>query len=684
MKLRTSTALLAGLAGVSVWLGWADPWEASQDRAVLVSNRSAARRLFPGLGERSAANASFEFQSVNGERVRILPSPDGRHIVMRGETLLGPVDPDALGGIWSSLRMATTLRAVAPGSDIGDERGGIIRILMADQTLELALGREAPDGSGLYGVLRHEGDAAWVVEEELAWLVTQDAESWLSRRLSELDVDEIRGLAWGDALALERQDDELWRVARGDDPALLSSQAVDLRLDRLLHAELEPLIPRDALANPDAAARPWLFVNLNDGQTRTWVLGGECPGHPGRRVVDRGPGMLGCVDGKLVAPWNEGQVLAKQLLEGRLSPIAYGHVLNIELRGDARRMLRRRTGGWLLDDEERTHEVPDDEVYRWYQALSEAQFDIRAEALATDAYQPTWELFIASSAEHSLELRCGPVLVAGLSGKWACARGKAAPRLLAGELPRFDFDAASLADRRVMRFALADVRSLELGGSEALRQSIRQDLGVWRLDAPDHPEGDAALDQVRVENILGTLSSLRAEEWVGELRSEATREWRVHVSPGAGGDNELRIALQEGCLAQVEGGRAFRLNARSCEVLEGDMLFDDPLRHWLAVATSAQVRAAGEGSSLLFRRHGDGWRAADGSALSATWAERFVAWSELRTQGLRQGSTPSAAAFEVDFQLTEAAPVRLSVGEGWAALEGLGWWYALAPVVSGE
>jgi hypothetical protein len=342
-------------------------------------------------------------------------------------------------------------------------------------------------------------------------------------------------------------------------------------------------------------------------------------------------------------------------------------------------MLRRRTGGWLLDEEERTYEVPDDEVYRWYQTVSEAQFDLRADPLPADGFEAAWTLLVATSPEDRLELSCGEVKLGPREGRWACARDRAQPRLLLGEVPAFSFDSDTLADRRVLRFAVADVRSLELMGGRAVRQALRQDLGVWRLDAPEHPDGDGALDQVRIENILGSLSSLRADEWLEGVTMPLQREWRVQVAPGgsAGQGAERVLRIHEGCEATVEGLRAFRLGPRACEILGGDLFFDDPLRHWLRASTTLQVRDVAQDQGLLLRRSPDGWRAGDGSALGPVWAGRMQRWMELRSAGLRAGAPPGPPIFEFDLQRTEAAPVRLSLGEGWLGIDGSAWWYEL-------
>ena len=70
--------------------------------------------------------------------------------------------------------------------------------MFADQ-----LGGTTGDGAGLYGVLAHEGEAAWVVEPELGEVLDQGREAWLLRRLLPLEPADAMALLW-DGVELQR------------------------------------------------------------------------------------------------------------------------------------------------------------------------------------------------------------------------------------------------------------------------------------------------------------------------------------------------------------------------------------------------------------------------------------------------------------------------------------------------
>ncbi len=676
--------LLSGLAVVvSGVLAWADPFDRAESGAVMVSNRSAARRLFPGLGELSPGGANFEFQTPEGARIRLQPSPDGGHVVLEGERLLGPADPEAVDGIWASLRMATTLRAVSPGSDIGKGQGGVVRVGLGDQTLVLSLGRSAPDKSGLYGVLEHEGDEAWVVEEELAWLVSQPAEAWLSHRLAEVEVEALRGLTWGESLAIRLGDDGLWR-SEGEPVTLLGTQAVELRLDRLFNSRLEPMVDREEV---EFSARPWLLVNLAGGSARTFALGGACPEHPDRVLVDRGPGMLGCIEVELVEPWKIEDPGAP-LVESKFLPLRFAELLAVHLEQPERRTLRRRTGGWLLDEEGRTVEVIDDEAFRWFSTLSAARVDLEAGTRPRadlSALQGRVSLSFETGPERRLRFECGRDAKRRL---W-CARDSGLLRAIVGEPPRLAFDAETFEDRRIFRFSAADVRGLVLEG-DGPRTSVRRDLGAWRLDQPAHPDGDAALDELRVEAYLSTLATLRAEAWADAPTGEPLRKVSFELAPADGAPSELSLEVYANCRARAEGKRPLLLSPHACRALAGDLLYDDPLRNWLRESEGLQIRPAGQAEAMpwVLTRSPEGWAPVNEAALppeAVTTLEALLArWDSLRSVDLRSGVRPGPAQWRIDFEGEHRAPARVEIGADWAALVGADWWYALAPVEEGS
>jgi hypothetical protein len=676
VKVRRKTIVLGLAAVTTTWLNVQDPARGDDGSVPFVSNRSAARRVFPDLSEHAVAEARFTFVAPDGPSVRIDPVPDGPHRVTRGEELLGPVDPEALDGIWASLRMATTLRAVSKGTQVGTG-GGEIRVEVGGREYGLALGGDAPDGSGVYGVLRHEEDAPWVVEDELVWLVRQPAEAWVLHSLADVATEELRRVAWGDSTAIARGADDRWRAEQGERRVLLSTQAVELRLDRLLGARFDPLIERSQAVGE---AAPWLVVGTESSQALALVSLGPCPGHPDRILVDRGPGRLGCVEDSLTGAWDP---LAAEtgLLETRLVPYAFSSVIGIEMSDAAdegrRRRLRRRTGGWLLDDGARTVEVDEDAVARWYDEFSQ----LEAALLAVDA-EPidpattaTWPiaLRVELGPELALEMRCEPGLA-------RCRRAEGPVLDVLGVArPDLRFDQETFAERRLFTLGPGEARSLEIrpvtdGG---VRQALRIDLGSWRLDHPAHPDAAGAIDEVRLERMLGALVNARARAWVDHPQGSPLRTIGVESVPDGPTASTLTMTIFDDCVVTVPDKRAAVLDERTCAAVSGDLLFADPVRFWLDRARSVTVRRSGAEPAQI-RRVGDaGWTDLSGAPISAELEEALALVRSLESVGLRSGDPTGPRQMQLTIRRDENADVEVDVGADWARIAGADWHYAL-------
>ena len=657
MRLQPQTLLLALLAAVSVFLAWGDPWADRAASAPMVSTRSAARRVFD-LADRELSRATIELQGQDGPPVRLVPAADGEHQVFQGDELVGPADPEALDGVWASLRMATTLRAVPKGTEVGAGKSGAIRISFQDESMALALGQDAPAANGLYGVMEHEGPEAWVVEAELAWLVEQGPQAWLSRRLLLVEPDEVASLSWGEQLGLKRGDDGLWRVQAGSEPALLSVEAVELRIDRLFSSRLDPLIARDQAQAE--SLRPWLAVADDDGRVHTVALGGACPEDPEKRLLDRGPGLLGCVPADLTEPWSVDDPRAG-LLESRLVPYPYGSVLAMELGTTPPVVLRRRSGGWRLEDEEGQREVPEAEVYRWFAARAALEIEALAEPVE---FEPDTTLILSSDSGQRMTLRC--------QGTQLCARDEGPPRRVLGDAGlSLGFGADSFADRGLVAIPPGEARAIEiLPASDAgvVRQSAHLDMGSWRLDAPVHPDGDAALDDVRVEALLAVVSTLRAQAW-SDSDDAPLRRIEVDLAPREDRENTVSVELYPNCVVGV-GERRATVSEAACRTLGGDLLYDDPVRAWFRGARSLQLEQGGE--EVLLQREKDTWMG-DGLDVQLTaLLEDLEAW---RSAGIHAGDPPDPV--ERVMTVRRAGPmVTLELGASFVRVKGSDWYYA--------
>ncbi len=704
LAIRRGTFVALGFALVALGLAWADPLAGEGDPVVMVSNNSVARRVFPTLGDEDSGKATIELQPAGQPLIRMVPGPDGGHQLLRGDALLGPVDPDAFEGLWSSLRMGTALRPVDRGAKVRTNTRGFVRVALPHESLTLELG-ESLAGIGVYGRI-NGADEAWVIESEMQWLLDQSAETWLARRLLPFEPEGVASVTFerdaageGGALVLARSEDGFWRVEAGARSALLSTDAVEFKLGRLLRAQLDPLIEPEQ--SPDEPPRPSVVVTSLEGESRALLLLGDCPGHPDRRVVDRGAGLRGCLPAELFEPWELFDADGG-MVEGRLVPHRYGRIVQIDLVAPVARTLVRRSGLWLLDEGagEGSKPVSEDEVARWYGNLARVDVQARLDDPVdppdppdppvgdppADAFVADLELAIHADTGEILRVRCR--LASEQAGESECVRDQG-PRLrVLGALPRnLAFDAETFAERKLIEVGAGEIRELEILAGEAgvgVRQSVEQDMGVWRLDAPEHVDEVAgALDEVRLETLLAILSSLRAEAWREPPSDPSLRSFQLDLVPEQGPRRSVSLALHSDCVVVVEG-RAAAIAEADCAVLNEDLLFDDPLRLWINGARTLEIAAAAPvgaepGSKrqrVFLRHHDDRFETVDGRPLADEAIEtRLQTWIDWRSAGLRSGEPPTPIEWQVDLRRNQLPDVHADLGRGWVRLRGANWYY---------
>lgn len=689
LRPRAGTLVALALAAGAVAVTWADPFAEPDDGALLVNNRSGARRVFPTLVDADPTKATIELQASDGPIVRIVPASHGGHQLMHGDVVLGPVADEDFEGLWSSLRLATAQRAAEKAHGVG--QAGVIRVSLPDASLTLSLGDAVP-GSGVYGVFEASGDP-WVVETEMLTLVQQPPKSWLSKRLLPVDVELVSGLAWGDELVLARGGDDFWRVHSGDAPALLSTEAVGFRLRRLLRAQLDPFIERDVVASE--SLRPWLVVTTVDGSSRALHVGGECPGHPRKRLVDRGPGLLGCVPSELLERWPLLDPDAN-MLESRLVPHEYGRIVGIDLQQPAERKLIRRGGEWFYTGEGGVETMAEEEVRRWYQELGKLEVapwtgegtvepvdpNAPPNPVAPDMpdmpFEPDWSLVVHADTGERLAVRCELA-----SAPVRCVRDDGVLLRVLGDLPHnLAFEAETFAARRLTAIGPGEVRELEIlplpdVPSTTVRQSVHADMGTWELDAPEHPDDSGAVDTVRLENLLWALRGLRAEKWVDLGEAPPLRHIVAEVVPEQGRRHTVSATLYPDCVIAVDGQRPAVIGKAQCAALGEDLLFDDPLRFWLERSRGVEVARAGETTPAVFlRRRDEQFITGEGTPLDdPQLAAQLQAWIDWRSQGLRAGQPPGDVEWTLDVRREVGTAVQVDIGPGWVRLRGADWYY---------
>jgi hypothetical protein len=665
MKVSIGTAVLLAGALASVVLVHADPWQREGDAAGFVSTRSAAKRVFPRAADITPETVEIAVRPADGAATRLVPTDDG-HIVLVDDVEIGPADPEAVEGLWASLRMATTLRAVTGEVEIGAAQKGEIEIAIGNERYAVKVGGPAPDGSGLYGeIVEGEAESVWVVEEELGTILEQRPEAWLARRTLVVEPGQVTAIAWADA-QLQRGDDGLWRSKVGDTTAILSTDAVEARIDRLVSARLDPLLP-----DHDEEGDP--FVSLQTVGERTLALtrGGSCPGHDDRVVVRRGAGWAGCIDAALVEPWplpGRPGPDAGRLVEPRLLPHPPERVMRIEMRKPDTRTLRRTGGDWALEEVAASTTVtdaPGDEVFRWYGALHDAEVEAQPELAVPDAWDV--EIVVHLDSLVQLELRCVQ------RGELLCRRD--AGPMLRVRTPDLvlAFARDTFVDRQLLAFPTEEAIAIEITGPRVERQSVHFDMGVWRLDAPTHPDEDNALSEIRLESLVAALAGLRAEAWVAAPGGDPLRTIRIELTPSQERRGEHVVALHEGCVVAL-GDRAAQVSASACRRLGTDLLHDDPLKFWIESARSIEVGE--DGSTVRFERDGEVLATADDGAGPAR--ERLTALSALRATAMVPGDPSGARRGTLRVLPRSGAAFDVHYGDAWARIDGADWHYALA------
>ncbi len=670
MTVRRSTWVLGACAVGSMILVHRDPWRRDREAPGYVTNHGATVRLLPELAEGVPTDLELELVRPGGVVTRIAPGQgQDSHWVWDDGASMGPADPDALDGLWSSLRGATTLRAADASVDAGLGEGGRIRMKGGGQAFELLLGRATADGVGIYGGVGEGTDAAlWVVERQLGELVAQRAEAWVARRPLLVDVAEVVAIEFADA-SLARGPDRLWRSTVGGLEVMLSNAAVEARLGRLLSARLDPW--HAPWIDPDAAGTPWIRLRTESGEVHALWQGPPCADD--RIAIDRGAGLAGCVDARLLDAWPlPGRAGADATwIEPRLAPHDYGRVLRIEQRSPQAMTLRRDGGEWLIERRgaggDEVVSVGESEVFRWYDALHGARLQT---ASSTMIVHDDAELVLTCDSTAQVRLRCGRDAADAL----ACARDgqPAYPVALDVELA---FSAETFVDRQLATLSPGEARAIEISGPAVVRQGAHLDLGVWRLDAPLHPEGDAALDDQRVESLLATVSGLRAQQWTQTPTAAAERSLRVERVPADGRPIAVVVELWPGCVARVDGGPAARVGEGACRALAEDLLVDAPLER--AIEDARALEFGRGGRRIALRRIEGLWVRVDGEPLGEV-AEPLRRWPTWATIALVPGAAPGRADAELAVEPAAGEPYVLDVGDGWAQIRGEGWSYRLA------
>ena len=221
--------------------------------------------------------------------------------------------------------------------------------------------------------------------------------------------------------------------------------------------------------------------------------------------------MVGCVPTDMIAPWPVADP-REGFLESRLVAATYGQLRRVEQQRPGSMTLSRTGSTWRLDVQgdagtaAQTVEVSEGEVYRWFEQLRDAEIAAAAPEDGGANLEASHQLVLVTDLGVQYRLDCGRREPEGAPEAWTCRRDGGPLLRVVGAAPDLAFDARTFEDRTLLKFRAVDVRALELRPEEGstpagVRTSLRSDFGVWRLEAPGHPDQDAALDEVRLEEL---------------------------------------------------------------------------------------------------------------------------------------------------------------------------------------
>ncbi len=311
-------------------------------------------------------------------------------------------------------------------------------------------------------------------------------------------------------------------------------------------------------------------------------------------------------------------------------------------------------------------------MFAWYATIMDAEVELAP----SGTLAPTWavELELTTQSTQRLRLRCGPE-----GAERICQRDEGPLLRLRTTGLALAVDDATFVDRDLLTFGVDDVRSLEILTADGPRQSVHFDLGIWRLDAPEHPEGDAALSDVLLEEVLAAAGALRVLSWVPRPAEEPTRSLRIEQTPTVGDEAVVVLELwpdpvdPASCIAAV-GEQAGRLPERACMRLRQDLLHTDPVQFWLDTARSIEVTTDGHTTRFERTREGlvgEGPHAQDDFGVLQTLAAQ-------RTTGLELVSEPPPQGVELRVLPKSGARVDAVISARALWLRGLPWRYRLA------
>jgi hypothetical protein len=397
---------------------------------------------------------------------------------------------------------------------------------VATETHTIHIGGDDPRGEGVY-VQVDDPSRAYVVGSDFLEALTHEVDHFRSKELfadfRTADVVHATLVREGGTLELERSG-RRWHLRQPID-LLAQASRVDETLRALRDARAERFLaePPEGLgaSTLTLSFAPWPEGSTHEGEERPDVvvsLGGECPEHPGERVlrVDEGPTV--CVAAAALEALDRP---ADDYRELRLVASPDDEIERLVVEGPSRFELRRTEGDWELVVGEAATPADPAAIEEWVadlRALSAASFEPFSEALASERGLGDGEarttLTIHRSGEDDTEvLRLGG---ADDDGVWV-RRGDEA------QLAQFALAAVDLLSPSAVRFRsralvtrsrddLATFR-VTRGGDAEHEETLHQEGSSWVIETPIEGRADGAA----VGDLADAIAPLAALRFVADL-----------------------------------------------------------------------------------------------------------------------------------------------------------------------
>lgn len=609
-------------------------------------------------------------------------------------------DAYAVDKLLGSLEFARFVRRIKP-EEVNRAEFGLDRatwkleLEMGAVRFALTLGKEAASPPGArYLALEAKGgpeNGVFIVSRELVKELDVDAGELRGRQMMPYTSNQLAAVVITGSDGVERKlksaGRDRWRFDGMEADVRVNRDVFDQVLIQFARTKAEHFLDvKEAEAALAGGKNVRLVLTPKDAGKAKGLLevGGRCPKSENDVVaLRREPDPLAACVPASVLPGLDTEVAA--LVDKGLSSLRKDEVESLVItRGDKKLELERKEGGFVLRSPVKG-DVELETGNRRIESIVRAQGELVPDAKLAELglAPPAGKLTLRSSAESDDKV-VEELVEIGKADK----DGKLAVRRVAdGAVLRVDADVARALDAdstlvrslKILDFANADFRSLEVRG-HGLEQRIRREAaGQLVMDLPKGKNHDAAL----TANAIDELAGLSADRWVSDHDDKSfgldSPELTLKLAYAAGdaGVKERVISVGAtttgGAYAKLDGEPGvFVLPRRALEAV--DTWFLDRAVFMVTPDSATRVELERQGKKLVLEKRSDRFVRASGVELApARVAELVDTLLALRAEAaVALGPAKAGYGFEtpevvVRIERSDAGPksFRIGAGDAW-------------------